>query len=120
MEAVNLLPAYARPGHRWATVGKNLPARRVLLGGGAVAGVAAIVIGTGFVHERSLVNDRQDSLASAQAQLAAAQAKAEPLRAVQTEAATRLRAVQTISSQRIVWERVLRDLARVLPRQLRL
>ena len=42
MEAVNLLPAYARPGHPWAAVGRDLSARRVLKGGSAVACVAEI------------------------------------------------------------------------------
>jgi hypothetical protein len=50
MEAVNLLPGYARPGHRWASAGKELSARRVLVGGGAAACVAAVALGLGYVH----------------------------------------------------------------------
>jgi Tfp pilus assembly protein PilN len=120
MEAVNLLPAYARPGHRWATAGKDLSARRVLTVGGAVAGAAAIALGAAFVYERSVVNDKQDTLAAVETQLAVAQAKAEPLRAAQTQSATMLGAIRTISAGRVPWENVLRDLARVLPGGLQL
>jgi Tfp pilus assembly protein PilN len=120
MEAVNLLPAYARPGHRWAAIGKDLPARRVLAMGGAVAGAAAIAIGAGFVHERSAVNEKQDTLADVQAQLAEVQAKAEPLRSAESASATKLTAVQAISAGRVPWENVLRNLARVLPSQVQL
>ena len=120
MEAVNLLPAYARPGHPWAAIGKDLSARRVLAAGGAVAGAAAIAFGAAFVHERSLVNERQDTLAGVQAQLVEAQAKAEPLRAAESASATKLVAVRTISAGRVPWENVLRNLARVLPTQVQL
>jgi Tfp pilus assembly protein PilN len=120
MEAVNLLPAYARPGHPWATVGKDLSARRVLAVGGAVAGAAALVFGGAFVYERSVVNDKQDTLARVQTQLVAAQAKAEPLRAIQSESVTKLGAVRTISQERIPWENVLRDLSRILPSRVQL
>jgi Tfp pilus assembly protein PilN len=115
MEAVNLLPAYARPGSRWTTVGRDLQPRRVLAGGGAVAGVVAIALGAAFMHERSVVSDRQDSLAQVQTQLAVAQAKAEPLKAAQSASETKLGAIRAVSAQRIPWENVLRDLARVLP-----
>ena len=120
MEAVNLLPAYARPGHRWATVGKDLSARSVLQVGGAVAGAAVIAIGGAFVYERSVVSDKQDTLAAVETQLAVAQAKAQPLRAAQSESASMLGAVRTISAQRVPWENVLRDLAGVMPRGVQL
>jgi Tfp pilus assembly protein PilN len=120
MEAVNLLPLYARPGHRWAAVGKDLPTRRVLAVGGAVAGAAAIALGGAFVYERSVVNDKQDTLASVQTQLSVAQAKAEPLRAVQSESESKLGTVRAISVRRVLWESVLRDLARVLPSNVQL
>jgi Tfp pilus assembly protein PilN len=120
MEAVNLLPAYARPGNRWATAGKDLPTRSVLRVGGAVAGAAAIAFGGAFVYERSVVNDKQDTLAAVETQLAVAQAKAQPLRAAQSESASMLGAIRTISAQRVPWENVLRDLARVMPRGVQL
>ena len=120
MEAVNLLPLYARPGSRWAAVGKDLSARRVLAVGGATAGAAAIALGGAFVYERSVVNDKQDTLASVQTQLATAQAKAAPLRAVQSQSESKLGAVRAISVRRVLWENLLRDLARVLPSNVQL
>jgi Tfp pilus assembly protein PilN len=115
MEAVNLLPAYARPAQGLASLGKDLSKRRVLAIGGAVAGAAAITFGGAYLYERSVVNDRRDALAGAQAQLAVAQAKAEPFRAAQSQAVAKLGTVRRISTTRVSWELVLRDLARVLP-----
>jgi Tfp pilus assembly protein PilN len=117
MEAVNLLPAYARPGHPWAAVGKDLSAHRVLKGGFVVACVAVLSLGLTFVHERSVVNEKRDALADIQAEVAVADAKAAPLRATQAAAAARIAAAGTVSSNRIAWEGLFRDLSRVLPRQ---
>ena len=117
MEAVNLLPAYARPGHPWAAVGKDLSAPRVLKAASVAACVAVLGLGLGYVHERSVVKDKQGALADVQAEVAVAEAKAAPLRAAEAAAAARMAAAGTISSQRITWERMLRDLSRVLPSQ---
>jgi Tfp pilus assembly protein PilN len=117
MEAVNLLPAYARPGHPWAAVGKDLSAPRVLKAGSVVACVAVLGLGLGYVHERSVVNEKRDALADVQAEVAVADAKAAPLRATQAAAAARMAAAGTVSSNRIAWEGLFRDLSRVLPNQ---
>ena len=115
MEAVNLLPAYARPGHPWAAVGKDLSAPRVLKAGSVVACVAVLGLGLGYVHERSVVNEKRDTLADVQAEVAVADAKAAPLRATQAAAAARMAAAGTVSSNRIAWEGLFRDLSRALP-----
>jgi Tfp pilus assembly protein PilN len=117
MEAVNLLPAYARPGHPWAAVGKELSARRVLKAGSVVACVAVVGLGLGYAYERSVVNDRRATLADVQAEVAVANAKAAPLRAAQAAAAARMAAAGNVSSSRVAWERLLADVSRVLPRQ---
>jgi Tfp pilus assembly protein PilN len=117
MEAVNLLPAYARPGNPWAAVGKDLTPRRVATPAGVAACVVALGLGLGYLHERSVVNDRRSTLAEVQAQAAVAEAKAAPLRAAQSAAAVRMAAAGTVSSSRIAWERLLADLSRVLPSQ---
>ncbi len=117
MEAVNLLPAYARPGHPWAAVGKDLSARRVLKGGSVVACVAVVGLGLGYVYERSVVNDRRASLADVQAEVAVADAKAAPFRSAQAAAAARMAAAGTVSEKRVVWERLLADVSSVLPKQ---
>ena len=117
MEAVNLLPAYARPGHPWAAVGKDLSARRVLKAGSVAACVVAVGLGAGYYLERSVVNDRRATLADVQAQLAVVDAKAAPLRAAQTAAAARMAAAGSASEKRVAWEALLSDVSRVLPKQ---
>ena len=59
MEAVNLLPAYARPGHPWAAIGRDLSARRVVKAGIVAACVVAVGLGAGYYLERTVVNNRQ-------------------------------------------------------------
>ena len=85
--------------------------------GGAVAAVAVLGLGLGYVHERGVVNDRRATLADVQAQAATADAKAAPLRAAQADAAARLATAAPISAGRTAWENVLRELSHVLPRQ---
>jgi Tfp pilus assembly protein PilN len=120
MEAVNLLPLHARPGHRWASVGKDVQPRRVLTGGAAVACVAAVGLGLGYAHGRMVINDQQATLTDVQAQVVAADAKAAPLRAAQAGVAASMPAATTVTSSRIAWESVLADLSRVLPRRVHL
>ena len=117
MEAVNLLPAYARPGHPWAAVGKDLSARRVVKAGTVAACVVAVGVGLAYYQERSVVNDRQATLADVQAQVAVVDAKAAPLRAAQAAAAARLTTAGTVSERRVAWEGLLADVSRVLPKQ---
>jgi Tfp pilus assembly protein PilN len=117
MEAVNLLPAYARPGHPWAAVGKDLSARRVIKAGSVAACVVAVGVGLAYYQERSVVNDRQATLADVQAQVAVVDAKAAPLRAAQAAAAARLTTAGTVSERRVAWEGLLADVSRVLPKQ---
>ena len=117
MEAVNLLPAYARPGHPWAAVGKDLSARRVLKAGSVAACVVAVGLGAGYYLERSVANNRQATLADVQTQVAVADAKAAPLRSAQAAAAARMAAAGSVSERRVAWEALLADVSRVLPKQ---
>jgi|SRR5262245_258166 len=117
MEAVNLLPAYARPGHPWAAVGKDLPARRVVKAGVVAACVVGVGVGLAYYQERSVVNSRQATLDDVQAQVAAADAQAAPFRAAQAAAAARMAVTGTVSERRVAWERLLADVSRVLPKQ---
>jgi Tfp pilus assembly protein PilN len=117
MEAVNLLPAYARPGHPWAAVGKDLSARRVIKAGSVAACVVAVGVGLAYYQERSVVNDRRATLTDVKAQVAVVDAKAAPLRAAQAAAAARLTAAGTVSERRVAWEGLLADVSRVLPKQ---
>src|SRR5438445_7364057 len=114
MQAVNLLPAYARPGHRWASVGKDIPTQRVLMYGGILAGAAMIAFGALYFHERSVVDAKRSSLAEVQARLAAADAQAAPLRAAEQASTARMAVVRTVSRERLPWNNVLGQLSRVL------
>ena len=115
MEAVNLLPAYARPGNRWAAVGRDVPARRVLMLGGAGAGAVAILMGGLYAYERSQVSDKQKTLNDVAARLVAVEAQAAPIRTAQAKAQSELSAVTQISQSRIPWETFLGDVSRVMP-----
>jgi len=117
MEAVNLLPAYARPGHPWASVGKNLAPRQVFRAAGIGAGAVVLLLGLGYVLERSAVSHNRSTLAAVQAQAKTADAKAAPLRAAQAAVAVRTVAGATVTKDRIAWERMLSDISRVLPSQ---
>ena len=118
MEAVNLLPAYARPGHPWASIGKDLAPRRVLTVAGATACVIALGLGLGYLYESTVVKHRRATLAEVQARVAVTDAKAAPLRTAQAAVAARLVSVATVSKNRIIWERLLADVSRVLPSQI--
>jgi Tfp pilus assembly protein PilN len=115
MQAVNLLPAYARPGHRWTNVGKDIPTQRVLMLGGVLAAVAMIGFGALYFHERSVVDTKRSDLAEVQARLTAANAQAAPLHAAETASAARLAVVRSVSRGRVPWKRALNDLSRILP-----
>jgi Tfp pilus assembly protein PilN len=115
MQAVNLLPAYARPGSRWSTLGKDLSPSRVVAMGGALAAAAALGVGALYLHERSVVNDKRSELADTQARLAAAEALAAPLRAANSESDAREGVVRGVIGSRVAWDRAMGGLARVMP-----
>jgi Tfp pilus assembly protein PilN len=116
MRAVNLLPLEARPGSRLLTVGREASARRVLSRAGIAAGVLAIAFTGLTVHQRGVVDDRRAELHDVETRLVAAEARAAEVKAAQAASQARLAAFQTVVAQRIIWEDVLRDLSRVLPR----
>ena len=115
MHAVNLLPLDARPGSRWLVAGREASARRVLSGAGIAAGVLALSFGGLFVQQRSVVDDRRAELHDVETRLVAAQARAAEVQQAQAASAARLSTFQTVVAQRLAWESVLRDLARVIP-----
>ena len=117
MEAVNLLPAYARPGHPWASFGKDLAPRRVLTIAGAAACAIVLVLGLAYLYEGTVVKHRQSTLADVRTQVEAADAKARPMREAQNAVAARMVTAATVSKSRIIWERLLSDISRVLPSQ---
>jgi Tfp pilus assembly protein PilN len=114
MEAINLLPAGAIRHKRWGAVADG-SVKRVLVTAAAAAGVVIVVFGAAFVHSHSAVSDKQATLDGLEQQVAAAQATAASAQAARANVQARHTAVTTVTSQRVTWEQVLRDLARVLP-----
>ncbi len=117
MQAVNLLPAYARPAGRWSAVGKGVTPVAVTRIGGVVAAACALAIAGVYVYERSIVSNRHATLTTVQARLTAVEAIAAPLRAAQSASQARAAAVRSIDHSRVRWEGILSDLARVMPNQ---
>jgi Tfp pilus assembly protein PilN len=115
MEAVNLLPPENRPAGRLSTVGAGLTPDLVLRIGGGVAAVVVLYLASFYVYERSVVSSKQHALASQQAQLAAIQSRAQVVKDAETKVSAGMTVVNSIVSQRMVWDSALGDLARVLP-----
>jgi Tfp pilus assembly protein PilN len=115
MQAVNLLPEYARPGRRWASAGSELSTRRILPIGGIAAIGLALLFGLFYFHERSVVSDKKSDLATAQARLVAQSARAEPIKQAQAESQARLTLIRAATATRVHWDSVMGDLGRVLP-----
>jgi Tfp pilus assembly protein PilN len=116
MRAVNLLPKETRGSRSIAA--QNLPA---VVGGGMGIIVVAALAG-GFLSASSKVKAAQADLTAAQTQLAQTPVPPTPQTPVNTtpdavsaEQAPRLQAVSSVLSQRIAWDRVLREFSMVLP-----
>ncbi len=116
MQAVNLLPAGATRSRRWGAVADGQSPKRVVVTAAAAAGVVVVALAGAFVHTSGVVSDRQSTLDGLSQEVAAAEAKAASAQAARASAQARRVAVTTVTSQRVTWEQVLRDLGRVLPR----
>jgi Tfp pilus assembly protein PilN len=116
MRAVNLLPLEARYRKQWWAA-DAVPAspKRILAGGGVLVAVLVFSLGAAYMLQKSIVEDRQTTKAGLEQKVAAAEAEATRIRAEQDSAQARLTAFTTVTSRRITWEKVLRDLSRVLP-----
>ena len=116
MRAVNLLPAEYSERRWWAAEpGGHETTKHVLALAGAATALVAIVLGVLYVHQRGIVNDRKETLAGLQVRVTAAEAAVAKAQAEQAAAQAHLAAVQSIASQRMMWEKSLRELAQVMP-----
>jgi Tfp pilus assembly protein PilN len=116
MRAVNLLPREARGGRSISP--QQMPA---VVGAGMGFVVVAALAG-GYLSASSKVKTAQADLTAAQTQLAQTPVPPAPQvqvnttpSAVTAEQAPRLQAVSAVLSQRIAWDRVLREFSLVLP-----
>ena len=116
MRAVNLLPLDARYEKKWWSA-DAVPAspKRILAGAGILAAVLALSLVGAYLLQKSIVEDRQATLTGLSQQVAVAEAEAAVIRAAQDNAQARFSAFSSVVSGRIIWEKVLRDLSRVLP-----
>jgi Tfp pilus assembly protein PilN len=116
MRAVNLLPRDSRASR--SVTAQNLPA----VVGGGLGFLVVAALAAGYLSASSKVGAAQQELTAAQAQLAAtpvppapkAQVNSTPTDAL-SQQAPRLQAVSSALSQRIAWDRVLREFSFVLP-----
>jgi Tfp pilus assembly protein PilN len=114
MRAVNLLPRDAERERR--TAERRLPA----LVAAATGAVVFAVLAGGYLMQSAKVGDAQRALDAANAQLAATPVppavKAQPTAAAaDAQRQPRLQAVSLALSQRIAWDRILREFSLVLP-----
>jgi Tfp pilus assembly protein PilN len=116
MRAVNLLPRDTTKGR--SVTAENLPA---VVGAGVGFVVVAALAG-GYLSASSKVSSAQGELDAAKVQLAATPLPPQPTAqpdatppAVASEQAPRLQAVSSALSQRIAWDRILREFSLVLP-----
>ena len=116
MRAVNLLPLDARYQQEMVGCRRHPRVTETNVGLGAItAGVLVLSIGAAFLLARSTVNDRRETLAEVTQRTLVAEANAAHIRAEQDSAQARLAAFTDAESRRTGWEKVLRDLSRVLP-----
>ena len=116
MRAVNLLPADAQFQKKWWAA-DAVPAspRRILAGGGIVAAVLALSLLGAYILQRSIVNDRRETLAELTQEVTTAEVRAAAIRTQQDELQAQLAAFTTVTSARIRWEKVVDELALVVP-----
>src|SRR5919106_1721761 len=111
MRAVNLLPRETRASR--SVTAQNLPA----VVGAGMGFLVVAVLAAGYLSAGSKVSTAQLALDDANAQLAATPEPptntAPPV--VAAEQAPRLQAVSSALSQRIAWDRILREFSLVLP-----
>ncbi len=112
MRPVNLIPPEERRGD-------GAPTRAGAASYIVVAVLAAILFAvTGVVLANNSVNDKKSELASAQAEQAQTEAKAEALQnfaSFQEMKDARVATVTSLAQSRFDWERVVREVSRVLP-----
>ena len=111
MKAVNLLPEDLRPRRSSERMSGSSYA---LIG----ALVVLLAMAVGYVMTSNSINSKKTDIASAQQETAAAKARVAELQPYQEFAqikATRIASVRELASQRFDWERMMREVALVLP-----
>src|SRR4051794_10378287 len=115
MRAFNLLPAprvetRQDDGRRSART-----TSAVAIAAGLMVAVVTASLGFAFMQERSAVNDRRSTLGGLQTQVAETHVAAAPSAPVATKTQGHLAAITSAASGRMAWDRLLDQLARVMP-----
>ena len=111
MKAVNLLPPSERP-RAVAAAPEN--ASKIVLG---VLGLLVVAMAL-FVFTKNQATDKRDSIATAQQEKAEAETRAQGLKAYGDFSKikqTRVQSISDLATKRFDWERLMRELALVLP-----
>lgn len=114
MRPVNLLPEQDRPRASGAGVGSGRRAKGAL----AVLGILLVAV-LGYVLSANQVNDRRGDLAAVEAETQGLQSQVNSLASFDRFAQikqTRLESVSRVAAGRFDWERLMRELALVLPK----
>lgn len=111
MKAINLLPPSERPR---AVVAAPANASKIVL---AVLGVLLIAVAA-FVFTKNQTTDRRDAIAQAQQEKAEAEQRSQGLQSYGNFAKikqTRVTSISELAAKRFDWERLMRELALVMP-----
>jgi Tfp pilus assembly protein PilN len=115
MRAVNLLPAPRVEKRQDDVQSRARTPKAIVIAGGLVLLLVAVVLGFAYTYGSSKVNDRQAKLDGLKAEVARAQAAAAVPSAARAMTQGHLAAVTSAASGRIAWDAVLAELSRVMP-----
>jgi Tfp pilus assembly protein PilN len=115
MRAVNLLPAPRVETRQDDGQSRARTTKAVAIAAGLTLAFVTAAVGFAFVHERSAANDRQSTLDSLQAKIAHTHAATASSAPVATKTQGHLAAITSAASGRMAWDRLLDQLARVMP-----
>jgi Tfp pilus assembly protein PilN len=122
MRAVNLLPAPRVDQRQDDSRRRERTTKAIAIAGGLVLVFVTAALVFAFMHERSVVNDRQSTLDGLHAKVAQSQAKAAQSHAAAASSAAvaaatqaQITAIKSAASGRVAWDDLLNQLSRVMP-----
>ena len=117
MRAVNLLPYAQQPSSWRGAASTRFSGVNPLWVSGAFAGLTATVLAALFLLSSSTLAEKRDELRTLEAERAAIAPMADQLNAKVAERKSREAALATVLQQRVAWDRLLRRVSQVLPRE---
>ena len=117
MRAVNLLPYAQQPSSWRGAASTRFSGVNPLWVSGAFAGLTATVLAALFLLSSSTLAEKRDELRTLEAERAAIAPMADQVKAKIAERKSREAALATVLQQRVAWDRLLRRVSQVLPRE---